>query len=201
MVYHHFPISYIIIHHYTSLYIIIHHYTSLYINIHHYTSLYINIHQYTSIYIIIHHYTSIYINIHHYTSLYINIHQYTSIYIIIHHYTSIYINIHQYTSIYIIIHHFTIIIHLHATIPRFFFPSRWVPSHIFVRRFGTDSSPGQSCWQFEMTQRLTQLKAAVHMATVSRRCPSCSHWAIWPSCTRPGKHDRKTIGKWWFNGI
>lgn len=37
-----------------------------------------------------------------------------------------------------------------------------------------NAHPGQSCWQFEMTQRLTQLKAAVHMATVSRRCPSCS---------------------------
>lgn len=37
-----------------------------------------------------------------------------------------------------------------------------------------NAHPGQSCWQFEMMHRLTQLKAAVLMATVSRRCPSCS---------------------------
>ena len=68
--------------------------------------------------------------------------------------------IHHYTSLYISMQRFHV-----------FFP----PDGPTTGAASTE--PGQSCWQFEMTQRLTQLKAAVHMATVSRRCPSCSHWA------------------------
>eukprot|EP00434_Breviolum_minutum_P023068 symbB.v1.2.020353.t1/scaffold1703.1/size108286/5 len=37
----------------------------------------------------------------------------------------------------------------------------------------SNAHPGQSCWQFEMTQRLTSMRAAVHLANVSRRCPRC----------------------------
>ena len=79
---------------------------------------------------------------------------------------------HHFPITYIIIHHYT---SLYTSMQRFhvFFP----PDGPTTGASASTDSPGQSCWQFEMTQRLTQLKAAVHMATVSRRCPSCSHWA------------------------
>jgi hypothetical protein len=69
--------------------------------------------------------------------------------------------IHHYTSLYISMQRFHV-----------FFPPDGPTTGA-----SASTEPGQSCWQFEMAQRLTQLKAAVHMATVSRRCPSCSHWA------------------------
>lgn len=37
-----------------------------------------------------------------------------------------------------------------------------------------NAHPGQSCWQFDMAQRLSQLRANVHLAHVSRNCPGCS---------------------------